>query len=96
MKGFTEFDFTFGVDDDRTVSQLAAECANALLPALLEAEINRRLSEAPQVFFDDFETMNADGYFEGNIKHAKDFHTHKAKLMAIVPKDSKWPWEENG
>lgn len=52
-----------------------AERANQLL--------REELEKAPVVYFDDQETANLDGYFEGNFQEPKEFHTHTAKLIDV-------------
>lgn len=84
MKLFTAEDFSLKLQDivsgepfEEWQKQLAADIANKKLAAML--------AEAPKVYFDDAETMNHDGYFEGNIKAPKGYHTHTARLVAIAP-----------
>ncbi len=52
-----------------------AERANKILREELEKQA--------VVYFDDQETMNKSGYFEGNIKRPKEYHTYTARLVAI-------------
>ena len=67
----------------------AAQEANALLPALIEAEINRRLSEANTVY--GRVLLNKSWW--GNDKFECEEDTHKAKLLAVTLINEKWPWE---
>lgn len=93
MKGFTaDMFFKEHRDHSTTVKHTltceeAARIANSRLPALLEAEINRRLSEAETVYGNASSTEwtpYAPGY--------NDSHPFKAKLLAVT--EIGWDWEK--
>ena len=79
--GFTAEDFEcFCLMDNvehgvKCMAKRQADHANEILREELEKQA--------VVYFDDEETMNEIGYFEGNIKRPKEYHTHTARLVAI-------------
>jgi hypothetical protein len=104
MKGFTAEHFkevgliklwleSEGFSDDGVPDRIA-KIANALLPALIEAEINRRLSEAETLYAASGSNIWATDEWVDCKGKAKS--THRAKLLAVTEIGKKWPWEEKG
>lgn len=112
MKGFTGQDvfdafqesYDLVVPGDTDSNDALAIVLNKNLPALIEAEIERRLSEAETVYGEELYAMGETWIRWGeailnpvrggpNPNNYSD-PTHKAKLLAITPIGEPWPWEK--
>lgn len=97
MKGFTAEDFLCKANSELgeiCICDSAAivnfvEGANALLPALIEAEMARRLSDAETVYCANFD--KGRDMWDRNQSIADK---HKAKLLAVTEIGKPWPWEK--